>query len=62
VLAVSAVCAQVAGREKSAVRAFTDADWPRYAGDYAGTKYSTLTGAVTGRAQTCTGIRWWPST
>src|SRR5688572_11757653 len=38
-----AVCAHLAAQQPLPVRAFTDADWPRYAGDFAGTKYSRLT-------------------
>src|SRR5688572_18614281 len=30
-------------QRQGAVPAFTDADWPRYAGDFAGAKYSKLT-------------------
>jgi glucose dehydrogenase len=32
-----------AGAQSSAPRTFTDADWPRYTGDLAGTRYSKLT-------------------
>ncbi len=34
--------AQNSGATRSAVRAFTDADWPRYGGDLAGTRFSKL--------------------
>ena len=37
-----AVGAQLVAQQKTPVRAFTDGDWPRFAGDYAGTKYSRL--------------------
>src|SRR5688572_11612943 len=37
------VSAHLAAQRPSTVRAFTDADWPRYAGDLGGTKYSKLT-------------------
>jgi quinoprotein glucose dehydrogenase len=37
-----AVGAHLLARQ-GAVKGFTDADWPRFAGDYAGTKYSKLT-------------------
>jgi hypothetical protein len=40
VLAV--VCAHLVAQQKSAVPGFADGDWSRYAGDYAGTKYSKL--------------------
>ncbi len=36
------IYAQVVAQQKIAVRAFTDGDWPRLAGDYAGQKYSKL--------------------
>ncbi|HZN78201.1 MAG TPA: hypothetical protein VFC01_00725, partial [Mycobacterium sp.] len=39
---VLAVYAHLNAQQKTAVRAFTDGDWPRYAGDFAGTKYSKL--------------------
>lgn len=42
-LVTGAACVQLVAQQKVAVRAFTDADWPRYAGDLAGTKYSKLT-------------------
>ena len=41
--AFGAVGAHLAAQQPRSVRAFTDADWPRYAGDLAGTKYSKLT-------------------
>ena len=37
------VGAHLVAQQKSAVPAFTDGDWPRFAGDFAGTKYSKLT-------------------
>jgi len=37
-----AVGAHLIARQ-GAVKPFTDADWPRFAGDFAGTKYSKLT-------------------
>jgi len=37
------VGAHLLAQQKSAVPAFTDGDWPRFAGDFAGTKYSKLT-------------------
>ena len=40
---MAALCAHLAAQRPATVRAFTDADWPRYAGDLAGTKYSKLT-------------------
>jgi quinoprotein glucose dehydrogenase len=40
---LAAVCAHLAAQQPGGVRTFTDADWPRYAGDLAGTKYSKLT-------------------
>jgi quinoprotein glucose dehydrogenase len=40
---VVAVCAHLAAQQPGTGRAFTDGDWPRYAGDLAGTKYSKLT-------------------
>jgi quinoprotein glucose dehydrogenase len=43
VLVAGAFAAHVVAQQKAPVRAFTDADWPRYAGDLAGTKYSKLT-------------------
>jgi quinoprotein glucose dehydrogenase len=42
-LVTGAACVQLVAQQKIAVRAFTDADWPRYAGDLSGTKYSKLT-------------------
>jgi glucose dehydrogenase len=41
--ALLAVYAHGVAQQEAGVRAFTEADWPRYAGDYAGTKYSKLT-------------------
>jgi quinoprotein glucose dehydrogenase len=43
VAALAAVGAHLVAQQKSAASAFTDADWPRYAGDLAGTKHSKLT-------------------
>jgi quinoprotein glucose dehydrogenase len=43
VAVLGAVGVHLAAQQPQSVRAFTDADWPRYAGDFAGTKYSTLT-------------------
>lgn len=40
---LGALCVHLAAQQPGTVRAFTDADWPRYAGDLAGTKYSKLT-------------------
>src|SRR5512134_3664285 len=40
---LGAAWAHLAAQQPGRVRAFTDADWPRYAGDLAGTKYSKLT-------------------
>lgn len=37
------LCVHLTAQRPATVRAFTDADWPRYAGDLAGTKYSKLT-------------------
>src|SRR5688572_31199336 len=34
--------AQNAATQRSAAGAFTDGDWPRYTGDFAGTRYSRL--------------------
>src|SRR5215204_2414467 len=34
-------------QQRNAVPAFTDGDWPRYAGDFAGTKHSKLVQAWT---------------
>ncbi len=42
-----AVGAHVMARQ-GGVKPFTDADWPRFAGDFAGTKYSKLTEINTG--------------
>ena len=42
VIVPMAICVHlIAGQ--SAVKPFTDGDWPRFAGDFAGTKYSKLT-------------------
>ena len=38
------------GQQSNAVTAFTDGDWPRYAGDFAGTKHSRLTQINTSNA------------
>jgi quinoprotein glucose dehydrogenase len=43
VAVLAVLCAHLVAQQKSAVPGFTDADWPRFAGDYAGTKYSKLT-------------------
>jgi quinoprotein glucose dehydrogenase len=40
--ALAGISVHVLAQQGSGVRAFTDADWPRYAGDYAGTKFSKL--------------------
>ena len=42
IIAVVAVGAHLIARQ-GGVKPFTDADWPRFAGDFAGTKYSRLT-------------------
>src|SRR5688572_12269288 len=42
VVALAAVGSHVTARQ-AGVKPFTDADWPRFAGDLAGTKYSKLT-------------------
>jgi quinoprotein glucose dehydrogenase len=39
---VLAVYAHLNAQQNTAVRAFTDGDWPRLAGDFGGTKYSKL--------------------
>src|SRR5690606_15520338 len=41
--ALMALSAHLGAQQKPAVPAFTDGDWPRYAGDFAGTKHSRLT-------------------
>ena len=41
-IVLMAVSAHLVARQ-SGVKPFTDADWPRFAGDFAGTKYSKLT-------------------
>src|SRR5688572_18150319 len=40
---LAAFGAHLVAQQKSATPALTDADWPRYAGDFAGTKHSKLT-------------------
>ena len=42
-IALMAVSAHLIARQNNGAKPFTDADWPRFAGDYAGTKYSKLT-------------------
>src|SRR5687767_5998923 len=43
VIVLLAVSVHLTARQNNGVKPFTDADWPRFAGDYAGTKYSKLT-------------------
>ena len=43
-----AVSVHLTARQSGGVKPFTDADWPRFAGDFAGTKYSKLTQINTG--------------
>jgi glucose dehydrogenase len=52
VAALAAFSVHLVAQQKSAVPAFTDADWPRYAGDLAGTKYSKLTQINTSNVST----------
>jgi quinoprotein glucose dehydrogenase len=40
----------VVAQQRTAVTAFTDGDWPHYAGDFAGTKHSKLTQITTSNA------------
>ena len=48
--AFAAAGAHLVAQQGREVRPLTDADWPRYAGDYAGTKHSTLTQIDTANA------------
>jgi quinoprotein glucose dehydrogenase len=43
VAALAALSVHLAAQQKSVAVTFTDGDWPRYAGDFAGTKHSKLT-------------------
>jgi quinoprotein glucose dehydrogenase len=52
VLAVSVVGAHLVAQQPGAVRPYTDADWPRYAGDLGGTRYSRLTQINTSNVST----------
>ena len=42
-IVLMAVSAHLIARQNTGVKPFTDGDWPRFAGDFAGTKYSKLT-------------------
>jgi glucose dehydrogenase len=54
VAGLAAFGAHLVAQQKSAVPALTDADWPRYAGDLAGTKHSKLTQINTSNVATLT--------
>ena len=54
VAGLAAFGAHLVAQQKSAVSALTDADWPRYAGDLAGTKHSKLTQINTSNVATLT--------